>query len=81
MLTRWRYLTGLDGRIGLRVTVAERKAGVIRYVAQLLIPTVCSTRHRAFRSAVVVAQEKGVGGLTMLQLMLEAKRKGAFPWT
>jgi hypothetical protein len=81
MLTRWRYLTGLDGRIGLRVTVAERKSGVIRYVSQLLIPTVCSTKHRAFRMAVVGVQETGVCGMTMPQLMLEAKRKGAFPWT
>ena len=80
-MTRWTYLKGLDGRVGLRVLAARRKHGKLKLVGRILVPAVAPNPHRAFRMALVAKQDGEMPEVTMPELMRAAKQKGAFPWT
>lgn len=80
-MTRWTYLKGLDGRVGLRVLAARWQGRKLKLVGRILVPAVAPNPHRAFRMALVAKADGEMPGVKMEELLVAAKKKGAFPWT
>lgn len=80
MRTRWTFLIGLDGRVGVRVWVFRRAGRRWEVISLLLVPTIHETRLLAVRGLLQAVLDGMPSVLTHAELVGAVKGKWGEEW-